>query len=227
MSTETHANPTDSHSEAELSHRENKRIQTQRAIEAAATQLVLDRGFPEVTVDDICAPVGISRRTFFNYFNSKEEAVLGTNNRELSQEEVQAFCSHEHANLPAATLSLLVSLILDPQRDLLFDQATEARRQSICEQEPAFIRHQIARFHGSLEAVRGAVSEYFAHYPHARTTRESAKDEASALTGVVFSAVMSAMQSAKDSDNFTPAHLRARSSRMLQATIDLLQAQPR
>ncbi|MFC6317870.1 TetR family transcriptional regulator [Corynebacterium gerontici] len=224
MSTESHTDPTGSHSDPTLSHREAKRIRTHRAIEAAATQQVLERGFHEVTVDEICAPVGISRRTFFNYFNSKEEAVLGTGHRELSEEEVQAFCSQQHANLPASTLSLLVSLILDPNRDSLFDAATEARRKSICEQEPAFIRHQIARFHGAREAVTEAVSEYFAHFPQARRTQESAEDEARALTGVVFSAVMSAMQSAKHSGNLTPAHLRATSSRMLQATIDLLQA---
>ena len=39
--------------------------------------LVLGRGYEQTTVDDICAATGISRSTFFRYFSSKEEALLG------------------------------------------------------------------------------------------------------------------------------------------------------
>ncbi|NMB23443.1 MAG: TetR family transcriptional regulator, partial [Corynebacterium sp.] len=57
--------------------REMKRRQTLEAIEDHATSLVLERGFDDVTVDDICAGAGISKRTFFNYVESKEVAVVG------------------------------------------------------------------------------------------------------------------------------------------------------
>ncbi|RDG36200.1 TetR family transcriptional regulator [Streptomyces corynorhini] len=40
--------------------------------------LVLERGYEETTVDDICAAAEISRSTFFRYFSSKEEALFGT-----------------------------------------------------------------------------------------------------------------------------------------------------
>ena len=49
-----------------------------RAITRAAQELVAERGWTHVTVDDIAARVGISRRTFFNHVDSKESAVLGT-----------------------------------------------------------------------------------------------------------------------------------------------------
>jgi AcrR family transcriptional regulator len=39
--------------------------------------LVLDRGYDETTVDDICAAADISRSTFFRYFSSKEDALFG------------------------------------------------------------------------------------------------------------------------------------------------------
>ncbi len=226
MSTEIHKNATTACTDPAPSHREAKRIRTHRAIEDAATALVLERGFQDVTVDDICKPVGISRRTFFNYFNSKEEAVLGSGHRELSEEEVEQFCEQEHPNLPAATLSLLVSLILDPNRDELFSAETEARRKAICEEEPAFIRHQISRFHDAREAISAAIIRYYERYPQARKTNESVEDEAYALTGVVFSTVMSAMHSGTHTGNLTPAHLRATSATMLQATIDLLRPSP-
>ncbi len=49
-----------------------------RAEVAATVQdLVLERGYEETTVDDICAAAEISRSTFFRYFPSKEEALFG------------------------------------------------------------------------------------------------------------------------------------------------------
>jgi AcrR family transcriptional regulator len=40
--------------------------------------LVLERGYEDTTVDDICAAAEISRSTFFRYFSSKDEALFGT-----------------------------------------------------------------------------------------------------------------------------------------------------
>ncbi|MCT2585095.1 TetR family transcriptional regulator [Actinophytocola sp. S1-96] len=49
-----------------------------RAEVAAAVQnLVLERGYEETTVEDICAAAEISRSTFFRYFPSKEDALFG------------------------------------------------------------------------------------------------------------------------------------------------------
>ncbi|MFI5609094.1 TetR/AcrR family transcriptional regulator [Amycolatopsis sp. NPDC051903] len=56
--------------------RERKKEATRQAIRAAAVVLYRERGPQAVTVDDICARAGVSSRTFFNYFDSKEEAVL-------------------------------------------------------------------------------------------------------------------------------------------------------
>lgn len=40
-------------------------------------RLTLERGFSGFTIDEACVETGISRRSFFNYYPSKEEAVLG------------------------------------------------------------------------------------------------------------------------------------------------------
>ncbi|MFG1928645.1 TetR family transcriptional regulator [Cryptosporangium sp. NPDC048952] len=42
-----------------------------------AADLVLERGYEETTVDDICAAAEISRSTFFRYFPSKDDALFG------------------------------------------------------------------------------------------------------------------------------------------------------
>jgi AcrR family transcriptional regulator len=43
---------------------------------AIAIQLFLDQGFDDTTVDDLCAAMGLSRRSFFRYFKAKEGIVL-------------------------------------------------------------------------------------------------------------------------------------------------------
>jgi AcrR family transcriptional regulator len=43
---------------------------------AAGTAMFRDRGFDDTTVSDIAAHVGISRRTFFRYFKTKDDLVF-------------------------------------------------------------------------------------------------------------------------------------------------------
>ena len=51
---------------------------TSRAeLERRALELFVARGFDATTVDDVAAAAGISRRTFFRYFASKNDAVWG------------------------------------------------------------------------------------------------------------------------------------------------------
>ena len=48
-----------------------------RRLEAAALELFTVRGFDAVTVDDLAAAGGVGRRTFFRYFPTKLDVVLG------------------------------------------------------------------------------------------------------------------------------------------------------
>jgi mycofactocin system transcriptional regulator len=47
------------------------------ALERIGLDLFIDRGFSAVTVDDIADAAGISRRTFFRYFDSKNDIPWG------------------------------------------------------------------------------------------------------------------------------------------------------
>lgn len=57
--------------------RERKREATRSAITAAARLMTVAHGLSGFTVEQVCEEVGISRRTFFNYFPSKEDAIIG------------------------------------------------------------------------------------------------------------------------------------------------------
>ena len=44
---------------------------------SVAMRLFLDQGFEQTTIDQIASTAGISRRSFFRYFGTKEDIVLG------------------------------------------------------------------------------------------------------------------------------------------------------
>ena len=46
-------------------------------ITTVAMRLFLDQGFEQTTIDQIASTAGISRRSFFRYFGTKEDIVLG------------------------------------------------------------------------------------------------------------------------------------------------------
>ncbi len=56
--------------------RELKRAETRVRIAETAFQLFLARGYEGTTLDVIAAESGISRRTFFSYFKSKDDILL-------------------------------------------------------------------------------------------------------------------------------------------------------
>jgi AcrR family transcriptional regulator len=55
--------------------RDRKRRETRLALSQAAIRLSMQRGWENVTVDDIAEAANVSPRTFRNYFSTKAEAV--------------------------------------------------------------------------------------------------------------------------------------------------------
>jgi AcrR family transcriptional regulator len=56
--------------------RERKRRETRQRIFDVGMRLFLGKGYDATTLDEIAAAAGISRRTFFYYFESKEDILL-------------------------------------------------------------------------------------------------------------------------------------------------------
>lgn len=74
----------------EIGLRERKRTETRLRIERAAVAAVLRLGLDGATVDRIAADADVSSRTFFNYFASKEAAIVGMSSSWIQPDAVGA-----------------------------------------------------------------------------------------------------------------------------------------
>jgi AcrR family transcriptional regulator len=59
-----------------MSHREHKKQQTRLALIASAHALFAEKGYEATTLAEITAAANCAPRTFFEYFNSKEDLLL-------------------------------------------------------------------------------------------------------------------------------------------------------
>lgn len=130
--------------------RERKRRATMVAIENAATTLVLDNGYDEVTVDQICAAAEISKRTFFNYVPSKEAAVIGITPEDVVDTDRIAFLKQADPDVPRALLSLFLAAFAATRTADDAQTATLAQR-----------RREIYRRYPDLGAARATASSRF------------------------------------------------------------------
>ncbi|HOP64260.1 MAG TPA: TetR/AcrR family transcriptional regulator [Spirochaetota bacterium] len=61
-----------------VSKRKQQAIATREKIFNAAFRLITEKGFDNVTVDEICTESGVAKGSFYHYFKSKDDIVIET-----------------------------------------------------------------------------------------------------------------------------------------------------
>lgn len=137
-----------------ISLRERKRSDTFRDLHATAAELVLDRGLAGVTVEEIADRVGVSQRTFFNYFPTKEDAVLGVREPELTDASLASFGDAAGRDL----LTRVVQLFVDTLRTSLVPTG-ETTRRAVMTAHPELRQRFMARVGDTERLAQQAMEE--------------------------------------------------------------------
>lgn len=128
-----------------LGLRERKKRETRAALQTAAIELVHERGLDAVTTDEIATSVGVSPRTFFNYFPTKQAAVLGLVSDDI--EDAAAALAARPADEPAlVSLRCTMTRLIVP--DGLSDEVRR-KRKAVVFGEPAMSVAVMAHTHAA------------------------------------------------------------------------------
>jgi AcrR family transcriptional regulator len=173
--------------------RERKKLATRSALHEAALRLVAERGLAGVSVEDIADRADVSPRTFFNYFSSKDDAVLGLD-PEASARQVAAFLARPGDETPVEALR---SVARAQAEEMATDTDLWPLRLKVIDTEPALL--------GRLAAVFGEGEKALAEAVAARTgTRAGTHAYPTLLAGVAGVAMRTALHRWLTSD-FTAA----------------------
>jgi AcrR family transcriptional regulator len=150
--------PSSTASPPPASLRERKKLATRRSLRRIALDLVAERGFTHVTVDDIAAAADVSTRTFFNYFSSKEAALFGANPDQAIA--LRERIAHEAPGEPALDALRMIMIsnaqtAADELRELGGEPGEWLRRMMVARTDP----HVRAAHAGQMAMVERAIAE--------------------------------------------------------------------
>lgn len=133
--------------------RARKQRQTRDAIHRAAVGLALEVGIDAATVADISARADVSPRTFFNYYPTKEDAIVGLHEGLPSDEELDELRHGSSGDLIGDILALLQGIFTPPDESL-FEQ-----RKALVTEHPGLIQRQWSRLIGVEQRIARAVAD--------------------------------------------------------------------
>ncbi|MGI8937884.1 MAG: TetR family transcriptional regulator [Iamia sp.] len=133
--------------------RARKKEATAQALQGRAIELFLERGYDETTVQDITDAAGVSQRTFFRYYATKDAVLLA-----------------EHARREAAMSELLVSRTGLPVRETLDVVLRDLVRDIVDRRDLVKVQAQVFltvpaladRFSGHQDRLGVILSEFLA-----------------------------------------------------------------
>lgn len=137
--------------------RERNRLDTWALIHDKASALALEEGLTKTTVEAIADAAGISKRTFFNYFATKEDAIMGTQPPTLSDEAVAAFRADGEDDLFGRTVRLMITVI----RTMFPEASQQARRKALKAKYPELGRTVLQHVNASELLVESILEDRY------------------------------------------------------------------
>ena len=157
--------------------RERKRRATRAAIERAAIALVGELGYDSVTVALICERADVSQGTFFNYFPTKDAAIVGIGVYDLDVASVHAAFDRL---MPCSMFHATLSLFLEVVDSFDWESDVAAQRVALVKDTPALMRLFLDNTFGFVSDFREIVGAYLEANPAVRASFRSTAFGASA-----------------------------------------------
>ncbi len=135
------------------SRREQKKAEVREALIQAADALFVERGYEGTTVDQIAEKAGVSRRTFFRYFPSKEAIAFpyAANRLEAFRQFLAQRVSQEKPLVAVRAACLEIGTML------VASKAEELRRQAIVDQSAGLLAAELEVYRAWENAIAEAV----------------------------------------------------------------------
>jgi AcrR family transcriptional regulator len=141
------------------SRRELNKAATREAISTSTLELLRRKGPGNFTVEDIADAAGVSRRTFFNYFNSTEAAIAsvthGFLDTVLEQFRLRPTDEPILESARAALVELADPMTIAPMAELF----------SLTQASPVLARSELEAWDHCTEQIIAAARERAVHHP--------------------------------------------------------------
>jgi len=124
---------------------------------AVSRRLTAERGLAGFTIEEVCDAVDVSRRTFFNYFASKEDAVIGANPDEEFRRFAEQFLAKGQGAWPQV-LGDLIALAIEHIESDDMDPREHTDLMAALEREPRLLARFIGMSRDRDRQFRGLIA---------------------------------------------------------------------
>ncbi|POH64660.1 TetR family transcriptional regulator [Cryobacterium zongtaii] len=143
---------------ATTSRVERRMRKTAANLTAVSRRLTAERGLAGFTIEEVCSAVDVSRRTFFNYFASKEDAVIGVNPDDEYRLFAEKFLARGAGEWPQV-LNDLIDLAIQHIESDEMDPREHSDLMVALEREPRLLARFIGLSRDRDRQLRGLIVE--------------------------------------------------------------------